>query len=63
MPDVLWHVFKDNRESLNILMKAAVETLLRFAKKKGITIGAFAALHTHGRQMTWNTHVHVSATM
>ncbi|AXA34663.1 transposase [Francisella adeliensis] len=44
-------------------MKAAVDTLLRFAKKKSITIGAFAALHTNGRQMTWNMHMHVSATM
>jgi hypothetical protein len=52
MPDVLWHVFKDNRKSLNTLIKLAVDTLLRLAKKEGVTIGAFAALHTHGRQMT-----------
>ena len=63
MPDVLWHVFKDNRKSLNVIIKLTVDTLLKLAKKEGITIGAFAALHTHGRQMTWNTHIHVSATM
>jgi hypothetical protein len=63
MPDVLWHVFKDHRECLNRVMKLAIGTLIKLAKKKGITIGVFAALHTHGRQMTWNTHVHASVTM
>ena len=50
MPDLLWHVFKDNRESLNTLIKLAVGTLLRIAKEKGITIGVFAVLHTHGNK-------------
>lgn len=63
MPDVLWHVFKDNRDCLNDLIRIATQTLIKTAKKKGITIGVFAAIHTYGRELNWNTHVHVSVTM
>ncbi|XOW78905.1 transposase [Piscirickettsia salmonis] len=42
--------------------KKAAETLLKTAKDKGITIGIFAAIHTFGRDLKWNVHVHISVT-
>ncbi|MFK0569557.1 transposase [Endozoicomonas sp.] len=32
------------------------------AGKKGIRSGIFTALHTFGRDLKWNTHVHLSVT-
>ncbi|WP_196215002.1 transposase [Piscirickettsia salmonis] len=47
---------------LNEFVKKAAETLLKTAKNKGITIGIFAAIHTFGRDLKWNVHVHISVT-
>ena len=33
------------------------------AKKEGVTVGIFAAIHTYGRELNWNTHMHASVTM
>ena len=63
MPDVLWHIFKDNRDKLNDLIRIATQTLMDMAKDEGITVGIFAAIHTYGRELNWNTHVHASVTM
>ncbi|MCD9496597.1 hypothetical protein GLP20_17175 [Photobacterium carnosum] len=30
------------------------------AKKRGLTVGIFAALHTYGRQVNFNCHIHLS---
>ncbi|MBE8127869.1 transposase [Photobacterium damselae subsp. piscicida] len=29
-------------------------------EKKGLTVGIFAALHTYGRQINFNCHIHLS---
>ncbi|QGP62055.1 transposase [Piscirickettsia salmonis] len=50
------------RELLNIIFRTAANTLLETAKKKGLIIGIFAALHTFGRDLKWNVHVHISVT-
>ena len=60
MPDVFWEVFKLNRSLLNPLFAIAAQSLLHFAKQKNLTIGMFAALHTYGRQLNFNTHIHLS---
>ncbi|QGP50540.1 Putative transposase (plasmid) [Piscirickettsia salmonis] len=54
--------FLYNRWLLNEFVKKAAETLLKTAKDKGITIGIFAAIHTFGRDLKWNVHVHISVT-
>lgn len=36
--------------------------MLRWARKQGIDIGIFCALHTYGRQLNQHPHVHVSLT-
>ena len=60
MPDVFWVIFKLNRQLLGSLFAIAAEGLLSFAKKKQLTIGFFAALHTYGRSLNFNTHIHLS---
>ena len=60
MPDVFWEVFKLNRQLLNSLFSIAANTLLYFSKKKKLTIGMFVALHTYGRQLNFNCHIHLS---
>ena len=51
-----------NRELLNELSGLASKVLLKLAKKKGIMPGIFTSLHTFGRDLKWNTHVHISVT-
>lgn len=60
MPDVFWHVFKLNRWLLGNLFTLASDTLQTFAKLKKLTPGIFSALHTYGRQLNFNCHIHLS---
>ncbi|APS45989.1 hypothetical protein AVI51_16900 (plasmid) [Piscirickettsia salmonis] len=62
MPKRYWAFFLFNRELLNIIFRTAANTLLETAKKKGLVIGIFAALHTFGRDLKWNVHIHISVT-
>jgi len=62
MPKVLSDFFKTNRRLLNHLPSLAGTILNRMAKKKGLTPGIFMALHTFGRKLNWNVHLHVSVT-
>jgi hypothetical protein len=61
-PDELWELFDRNRFLLKELSRIAGSILTRYGKKKGVLIGAFIALHTFGRDLKWNVHIHVSAT-
>ncbi|MFS1538383.1 MAG: transposase [Candidatus Phlomobacter fragariae] len=36
--------------------------MLRFARKIGVEIGIFYALHTYGRQLNQHPHIHFSIT-
>ena len=64
MPNQLWIVFKANRKTiLKKLSKVAAKILLKAAKKQGVLPGIFTALHTFGRDLKWNTHVHLSITL
>ena len=63
MPDTLWPLFKDWK-LLNKLPKLAADIFNEIAKKqKGIRIGMFMAIHTFGRSLNWNAHLHMSVTM
>nr|WP_309227496.1 IS91 family transposase [Zooshikella harenae] len=62
MPGELWELFNLNRFLLNDLSRLAANTLLKIAKSKGIIPGIFTALHTFGRDLKWNTHIHLSTT-
>ena len=63
MPDVLWPYFERNRYLLNYLAKIAADTVMEVAAQRGLKIGVFTALHTFGRDLKWNVHVHLSVTM
>jgi hypothetical protein len=60
MPKDFWVIFQYNRWLLNHLFSLAADTLLSLAKKRGLTVGIFVALHTYGRQVNFNCHIHLS---
>ena len=62
MPDKLWPLFANNWPLLNQLFSCAANTLLKWAKKLGVEIGLFVALHTYGRQLNRHPHIHLSVT-
>ena len=62
LPSTLWAVFRDNRFLLNELFQCAANIFLGWAKREGINIGIFCALHTYGRKLNWNVHIHLSVT-
>ncbi len=62
MPSELWPIFDANPELLNDLFSLAANTLLNWAKKMGLEIGIFGALHTYGRGLNWHPHIHLSVT-
>ena len=62
MPSELWTLFKLNRSLLKDPSRLAARTIKKVAKKKGIVPGIFTALHTFGRDLKWNVHIHLSVT-
>ena len=63
MPMELWELFSKNRELLQRIAKKASDTVMRIAKKRGINICVFTAIHTFGHDLKWNVHIHLSVTM
>jgi hypothetical protein len=62
MPCELWAFFWHNRWLLNVVPSLAAKCLLNFAKKRGIILGIFTAIHTFGRKLNRNVHFHISTT-
>jgi Putative transposase/Transposase zinc-binding domain len=62
MPSALWGVFKLNRALLKSPSRLAAGVVKAAAQRKGILPGIFTALHTFGRDLNWNVHVHLSVT-
>ena len=60
MPGQFWPIFQANRWLLNELFACAADTLLTQAEIKKLTIGIFAALHTYGRKLNFNCHIHLA---
>jgi hypothetical protein len=63
LPSKLWPLFSQNRDLLNELPKIAAGIFQELAAKRGINPGIFTALHTFGRDLKWNVHIHLSTTM
>ena len=36
--------------------------ILKVGKKQGVVVGVFTVLHTFGRSLIWNIHIHLSVT-
>jgi len=62
MPNTLWRLFDLNRHLLNELSALAALCVTSIAKSKSLLVGLFAALHTFGRDLKWNPHIHLSTT-
>ena len=62
MPSALWELFRLNRRLLKLPSRPAAGTVKKTAAKKGILPGIFTALHTFGRDLKWNVHIHLSVT-
>lgn len=60
MPDILWPLFWFNRGLLNIVPKLAAECVQTIAADKGAIPGIFIAIHTFGRDLKRNVHIHLS---
>ena len=62
MPSELWDLFWYNRGLLNKIAKLASDCIKVIADKKDVTPAIFTALHTFGRDLKRNVHVHLSTT-
>ncbi len=62
MPCELWDFFWYNRSLLNQISRLAAHCIQTFTHKKKLTPGIFIALHTFGRNLKRNVHLHVSTT-
>ncbi|MEX9996895.1 IS91 family transposase [Providencia vermicola] len=62
MPHLLWPFFNNNWLLLNQLFRCATRAMLKHAKRIGLEIGIFCALHTYGRQLNQHPHIHLSVT-
>jgi hypothetical protein len=58
MPSELWDLFWLNRHLFNLLPALAANVLKKLAGK--VTLGMLAALHTFGRDLKRNVHIHIS---
>jgi hypothetical protein len=63
MPDTFWNLFKQDRGLINDVSKISADIIQELAKKRGIKVGIFTAMHTFGRDLKWNPHIHLSVTM
>ncbi len=63
MPGELWIVFNANRALLGKLAALSAKPLLTIVKKKQRLPGIFTALHTFGRDLKRNVHIHLSITL
>src|SRR3990167_583198 len=62
MPSELWDFFWCNRQLLNQIGLIAANCIQTIAKKKKVIPGIFIAIHTFGRDLKRNVHIHLSVT-
>jgi hypothetical protein len=62
LPSELWDFFWYNRWLLNKIGLIAANSVKTIAQKKNLTVGIFVAIHTFGRDLKRNVHIHLSVT-
>ena len=62
MPREFWDLFWLNRHLLSKLSPLAASAIQKIAHAKKLTPGIFTALHTFGRDLKRNVHIHLSTT-
>ena len=63
MPSELWAFFWLNRYLMNRIPLIAANIIKEWAKRKGFLPGIFLAIHTFGRDLKKNIHIHLSSTV
>src|SRR3989339_214262 len=63
MPSELWNLFWLNRYLMNLIPLIAANIIKEWAKRKGFLPGIFLAIHTFGRDLKKNIHIHLSSTV
>ena len=63
MPEQLWDFFWLNRHLLNQISKIAAGIILYIANQKNVLPGILIALHTFGRDLKRNVHIHLCVTI
>jgi hypothetical protein len=63
MPSEIWDLFWLNRYLLNLIPALAANVIKKIAKQQGVFPGIFTALHTFGRDLKRNVHIHLSVTI
>jgi hypothetical protein len=62
MPSELWDFFWHNRYLLNLIGAIAANCVKTIAHNKNVMPGIFIAIHTFGRDLKRNVHIHLSVT-
>jgi hypothetical protein len=62
MPSELWDFFWYNRQLLDLIGYIAADCVMTLAKDKKIIVGIFISIHTFGRDLKRNIHIHLSVT-
>lgn len=63
LPEQLWDFFWVNRYLMKKVPLIAAKVILKLAKQKGFLPGIFSAIHTFGRDLKRNFHLHLSTTV
>jgi predicted RNA-binding Zn-ribbon protein involved in translation (DUF1610 family) len=63
MPNDIWELCWMNRHLMNTFPKIAAHIIIDLANKKGFLPGIFVAIHTFGRALGKNYHIHLSTTV
>lgn len=62
MPSELWDLFWLNRKLFKKVSSIAANIIKNTAKKKKALVGIYTAIHTFGRDLKRNVHIHLSVT-
>lgn len=64
VPDYLWYFFRNESKKplLDLLFKASAQTVLGWFKSRGLLPGITSVLHTFGKRLNYNTHIHMIVT-
>ena len=67
MPNEFWNLFRTNRYLIGEIPRIAAHIVLDICKKgknrKHYLPGIFLAIHSYGRDLKYNTHIHLSTTV
>lgn len=63
MPSIFWDFFWVNRYLMNEIPLIAANIIKKLAKQKGFLPGIYLAIHTFGRDLKRNIHLHLSTTI